>query len=570
MEEKILNVQQRVEKSKNLSNSDLRPVNFCDIEIRGELAVRSGFNFSRLEGQWYRPKEVFTADQHGWPGDWEGRVILGLTMLAQSTHRTPAYLETILSMMPEYLNEKGYIGRMPAKGVVNEQQLAGHSWLLRGLIEYYYWKKDENILARIKTLVENLLLPAKPNYQNYPLEFEERNECKDWELSHPQTKNKDHSETVDTGCAFIMLDGATVAYELLKLPQLKELIETMIERFTKIDLVDIRVQTHATLTATRGIIRFYELTKHVKYLRKAEELFALYKNEAWTENYANYNWFSRPRWTEPCAVIDSFIVAVWLWKLTGNCSYLEDAHHIYFNAISHGQRNNGGFGTDHCLGADEVFLYPNCFESYWCCTMRGGEGLSRAIEFNFYTNNNELILPFYNDCTAVLHFPDGAVKIHEKTGYPCDGNVSLEIIESTLESKKEVRFFAPSWTSQEKIEIYLNGKKTNSSFKDRFITIKCALKKGDKINFDLSVGFHVEERINKNNTPGYHTFRHGALILAAPDGKQEQKIAKDTVFECIDNCNYRIKDTDVILSPINDVTSLTTPESKRQVLFSNE
>ena len=71
----------------------MQSIAFSEIEMKGELGFRSILNYTRLEGQWYRPDEVFQADKHGWPGDWEGRVILALTLLAQSTHRTPVYLD---------------------------------------------------------------------------------------------------------------------------------------------------------------------------------------------------------------------------------------------------------------------------------------------------------------------------------------------------------------------------------------------------------------------------------------------------------------------------------------------
>ena len=80
----------------------------------------------------------------------------------------------------------------------------------------------------------------------------------------------------------------------------------------------------------------------------------MYTSEAWTEAYGNYNWFGAPRWTEPCAIIDSFIVTTTLWKLTRDVQYLEDAHHIYFNALCHGNRINGSFGSDICTGAVEA------------------------------------------------------------------------------------------------------------------------------------------------------------------------------------------------------------------------
>lgn len=70
-----------------------------------------------------------------------------------------------------------------------------------------------------------------------------------------------HTST-DIGCAYILLDGATAVYEVLKKedPELaKELLpvlEAMLRNYFKIDFLGISVQTHATLSGLRGVRRF--------------------------------------------------------------------------------------------------------------------------------------------------------------------------------------------------------------------------------------------------------------------------------------------------------------------------
>src|SRR5690606_15790318 len=113
----------------------------------------------------------------------------------------------------------------------------------------------------------------------------------------------------DVGCAFIMLDGVTHAYEITRDERLLELIWTMINKFEELDLIANNCQTHATLSATRGIMRFYELTKNSGILNKVIQVFNLYIDKGMTLNYANLNWFGKNSWTEPCAVVDSYILA---------------------------------------------------------------------------------------------------------------------------------------------------------------------------------------------------------------------------------------------------------------------
>ena len=215
-----------------------------DINIKGELAVRSGLNYLRLEGEWYRPDEVFQADKHGWPADWEGRVILALTLLAQSTHRTPAYLDEIIEQIPAHLNAKGYFGPILPDGIIDEQHVSGHSWIFRALTEYYTLTRDESIKVMMETMAKGFLLPLKGKFSQYPIEPDNRFNMQDvWKLSQLQTKTKYHAETSDAGCAFIMLDGVTAAYKMLRWPELKQIVEEIIERYMEMDLLRLNIQT---------------------------------------------------------------------------------------------------------------------------------------------------------------------------------------------------------------------------------------------------------------------------------------------------------------------------------------
>jgi uncharacterized protein len=575
-----------------LGGIKMNSVGFNDINIKGELAVRAGLNYARLEGQWYRPDEVFQADKHGWPADWEGRVILALTLLAQSTHRTPAYLDRIIALIPEHLNSKGYFGQLVPEGKMDEQHLSGHSWILRGLIEYYFWKKAPLVKQILETMLKNYILTAKGHYANYPIDPETRFQDPVWILSKLQTKTKHHAETSDAGCGFILIDGVTQAYEMFGWPELKELADEMINRFMEMDFIKLHIQTHATLSSLRGILRMYELEQESAYLQKAQKMFDLYKNEAWTEAYGNYNWFGAPRWTEPCAIIDSFIVATNLWKYTGNSQYLEDAHQIYYNALCHGYRINGSFGTDRCCGAketeDNLFITPINYETYWCCTMRGGEGLSRAIKYNFFIDGNDVYIPFYNDSTATLRFKDGIIVLEEKSDYPYYGKISFEVLKSSIETAKKIKLVAPKWTGQGNIEVCLNGKSLETSFNNGFITIESTLKTGDKINFDLGLSLRTENVVFKNSIEGYHKFCYGPMLLGYKTGTEinslegnsfdnyaeskyksasEIKLSKNTEFSRISKSEFQVENSSVILSCLCDIKDLTTEDSMRQLLF---
>ena len=236
------------------------------LTMQGELAMRANLNCARLEGPKYWPETVFEMDQHAWPADWEGRTILALTMHAQATGRTPAFLDEILDHLSQQLNDKGYVGPVHPDGVTHEQAMSGHSRMLRALVEYYNWKKDsdpeqaQKAMNSLKSIVAGLYVPQADNYASYPIEEPDRYEDPRWILSHKQSKTKTHAGSSDCGCAFIALDGATAAYELLGDKALVPLIENMIASYAVLPREELHVQTHATLSGVRGILRYYRLT----------------------------------------------------------------------------------------------------------------------------------------------------------------------------------------------------------------------------------------------------------------------------------------------------------------------
>jgi uncharacterized protein len=295
-----------------------QPVAFGQIQSEGEVGVRLARNFDRLEEDKYQPDNVFlTLKQSGnWPGDTEGRTILGLTLDAQATQRAPKYLEEILRRMPAKVNEQGYFGNIMAPGVVDEQQLAGHGWVLRGLCEYYLWKHDARCLEWIDRIVDNLVLPTRGFHGEYPIDPQQRSQD-GGAIGNISRQKGRWLLSSDVGCDFILLDGVVQVYAVTRREELKPVIDEMIERFLQIDLRAIKAQTHASLTAMRALLRYYEISRDANLLKAVIERFDLYRQCGMTENYENYNWFGRPEWSEACAVVDSYQLCIALWRWTG-------------------------------------------------------------------------------------------------------------------------------------------------------------------------------------------------------------------------------------------------------------
>lgn len=369
--------------------------------VKGNLLYRTLLNRRRLTDKMYTADDIFYNGGE-WYGDFQGRAILSLSSLYHALEGYPEQQESILkqlndifSRIDHFLNSEKYFGAPFNKECVDEQQLAGHSWFVRGLIEYYLIVKEPRILNYLKSIVDHYLIPLSPLFESYPIGKRKEGGVSGHIDDKVESKWKVSS---DAGCAFIALDGYTAAYELLKDPRLKPIIENLIEKFSNIDYVNLQYQTHAVLSCTRGILRYYKLSNDAKYLNLAAKIFDLYLRRGLTYDYSNINWFNRPdTWTEPCCIIDSMIICKKLYLATENTDYLDLFNRIYVNSIRTFQRNNGGAGCSTCATEDRYELKVHLYEAFFCCTMRLGEGLKEIIDFSILPHKDGYLIPYLGD-----------------------------------------------------------------------------------------------------------------------------------------------------------------------------
>lgn len=499
----------------------LSPVPFDAQLMQGSLDIRLRLNMQRLNEEKYQPDNVFLSMEQsgGWPGDTEGRTILALTLDAQALHSTQDNLEEILRRLPSHLNERGYMGPV-FEGVIHEQQLSGNGWMLRGLCEYYEWRGDTAVLAIIHRMARNLFLPWRGQFATYPINASERQ----------QNVGKASGETVgqigkwqlssDVGCLFIGMDGLIHAYAVTHDEELRPVIEELIDCFLRIDLLAIKAQTHATLTALRGLMRYATVTGERRYIDEVARRFQLYILHGMTENFANYNWFCRyDTWTEPCAIVDSYLLSVQLWQQTRDVAYLEWAEQIYYNALCHGQRRNGGFGCDNCpgKGSGTPFLKVSIPEAHWCCTMRGAEGLATAARYSMFQHGDTLIFPFYRPATFKVKTSQRHVEINETTKYPFEGSAQFSLY---MTKPCRLTLCFPHYVWMQDIEVKLNGKPVKVEERDGFLMFTHKFRQVDHIGVHFRMVDRELPLLNAENAlPEYsHRIQHGPLLMGRREG----------------------------------------------------
>lgn len=498
----------------------IAPVPLDSIQIGGELAARVDRNFDRLEDEMYRPDSIFHSQlAKTWPGDAQGRIVLGLVCDAMASGREPLYLKTILDHYPQFMNELGYFGPIYEEGKFNEQQLSGNGWVLRGLCQYYEWTGDKKALDMIENIVNNLFIKGKGIFKDYPIDPEGRKKNLGDAIGEIVYNDNNWILSSDIGCIFIGMEGLIHSYKILGRADLKELIDELVDRFLEVDLTGIRAQTHASLTACRGLIRLAEITGDESYISEVQKRYELYRQYGMTAGYQNYNWFCRPEtWSEPCAVVDSYMVAVQLWMHTGDASYLDDAELIYYNGICHDQRANGGFGCDFCPSTltGRTDLAVRTDEASWCCTMRGAEGLESAVSYSYFTKGDRLYLPFYMDSNLTLA---NGFTLNQQTSYPFEENVRLEIGKTA--GMKEIWLRIP--VGSEDHAVCINSTPAKTSVEGNFIRVT-GFKDGDVIDFS----FRLPQREVKDGD--MTKVLRGPLLL----GHEHDEDSFSTVYHLMD------------------------------------
>lgn len=373
-----------------------------------------------MSGKGYLIEEIYQSGEYSWPGDWEGRALLAFVCHYRISGKEIPCMHELVKGLPEHTNEDGYFGKTFDGEIVDEQQLSGHSWYLRGLIMYAEAFQSEFALETAKKTVKKLYLPALAHYVKYPLfkrgeggvSGDRVQSVNGWILSS------------DVGCAYMCVDGLAHYYSLTKDPEVKVFLDEVIKVFVCTDIVGHGFQTHTSLSCARGILKMYQVTGEDKYLTWALGIVDTYIRHGMTLTYENYNWFGREdSWTEPCAVVDSFILATEFYKITKNEKYRTLARRIWFNGLQFCQRENGGTGPNTCVTKENPVLSVSLYEAPFCCTMRYAEGLLE------YTKNEELFVWRENEEESVdefgRHFVDDKLMVmlgeEKKPIFSCNG-----------------------------------------------------------------------------------------------------------------------------------------------------
>jgi DUF1680 family protein len=243
---------------------------------------------------------------------------------------------------------------------------------------------------------------------------------------------------------------------------------------------------------------------------------------------------------------------------------------VYFNALSYAQRPNGGFGCDHCVGADgrvELAPHPEIFEAPWCCSMRGAEGLAVAARALAATDQEaRRVAPlFYFEGDATLRFADGTARVRCVSEYPSAGRVEWTVLESTLQEPVTWSCFVPPGVADEGMRLRQDGRDVGLVPDGAgFVGAAVSLRAGAHLELQFPLNVRAEAPAAASRTEGHRRFACGPLVLGleASAAATTGVLPSDLDFAAEGRARFRCRRTGVVLAPFNDVTYRSEAEAR--------
>ena len=504
----------------------MKYVDVKNITVRGELRARLIKNFSRLHDKIYRSGIAGLPPYCciGWPGDWEGRAMLALVLDSEALKTDAADLENLVDWIYSLMNDEGYRSEPGDKlnlCDINEQMHSAQNWLMRAFMEYYRVTGRAEYLETVKTILEKLYLPIKPHLKNYPRTAEDRSYAHEFAVvGKTNGQFREWRLSSDTGCLFMCMDGLSQAWEMIEEEPLKseiwDLICEMLETFRNLDYVGGMLQTHATMTGMRGIMRIYKKTGDPTLLETLKKYFADYEKYGLSASFANrVNFKATNCHTEPCGIVDSYMLACQLWEETGDRHYLDLSNKIWWNGLMRAQRENGGMGCETTVDDGRLKVFDVFYEAAHCCTMRGAEGLGYPVRHAAYGDSGALAVPFWFDFDARIGL--GTMKV--RTKLPEAGYCSVEF-EGDIRGVRELSLYIPEWAEP---EIIVNGEKTVSGTDGCFAVVKKNFTSGDRVEIRYEIPLYILPADFYGHTGrGRCLVMYGDLVLGTESALEEK------------------------------------------------
>ena len=221
---------------------------------------------------------------------------------------------------------------------------------------------------------------------------------------------------------------------------------------------------------------------------------------------------------ETCCTVAWIDMSIAMLRLTGDARIADELELSTFNGLLGGQHPSGRWWTYNTPmdGVKEASAHTINFQcragspELNCCSVNAPRGLALLSEWAVMTAPKGVVVNFYGPSSFELKTPSGKpLKIVQKTDYPKNGKVSLQLHSQTPE-QFDILLRIPAWSSNTLINV--NGKAMEGVQSGTYKLISGRWKTGDRIEitFDMTPHYWVGDQQTAGKTSVYY----GPLLLA--------------------------------------------------------
>jgi len=251
-----------------------------------------------------------------------------------------------------------------------------------------------------------------------------------------------------------------------------------------------------------------------------------HEGEAFGENYELPN---KEAYAETCAAIASFM---WNWRMflvTGDSKYTDLMEQTLYNGLISGVSLDGKkYFYVNPLEADRDHRREEWFECA-CCPTNIIRLLTQFPGYMYSVSNRGIWVNFYENSEGYVNFGE-SVKIVQRTDYPWDGKIQIEVIP---ERSEEFSIFLriPDWSKN--FEVSVNGKKIDKKILSKgYLEIRRVWNERNMIEFEFEMTTElVKSNPEVRENDGKVVVKRGPMVYC---------------FEQVDNPDVEILNIEVL------------------------
>lgn len=425
--------------------------------------------------------------------------------------------------------------------------LWGRKYALLGLLAYYGVTKDEKVIIAVKNMADDIILStAHLNFTETGIPaLQGLAACsilKPFVLLYKQTLDKKY---LDFAEKLVFQWSESSAFNKNGI----HLIEDALDK--KPPVYISAPKAYEAMSCYEGLCELYTVTENENYLNAALSYMNMVcereimitgsgsSGELWCDGkYRQTQVLEAPM--ETCVTATYMRMCHKLLCLTADPIWADRLEISLFNALLGAIKKDGSWWAyfSPLQGQRVPSRVQIDHVNSSCCVVNGPRALTEVCNWAIMSTDNSVVVNLYQPGIYKTTIHNSQTELEQKTDYPCDGNVIINIVKASKEPF-EIKLRVPSWCENAKIEV--NGEKIKVN--QGYTSITRAWKSSDviKLYFDMGV-----KTISAPKNEIYKALMFGPLVLALDNRKNSildnslwlMSSNEEPIFDDMLNCNY--------------------------------